>query len=119
MTPYVYVALGLVAGIFGGMFGLGGGLIVIPAMVYLFGFSQHQAQGTALAMMLPPVGILAVLRYYYNGNIKWAVAGFMCLGFIVGGLVGAHLAQAVPGLWLKRCFGALMLLVSLKLIIGK
>jgi uncharacterized membrane protein YfcA len=105
MNQLLYVILGIVAGIFGGMFGIGGGTILIPALVYLFGLTQHQAQGTTLAIMVPPIGLLAALRYYYSGNVKLGMAGFICLGFFIGGLLGAHLIQGVGDLTLKRLFG--------------
>lgn len=119
MSYVLYIALGLIAGTFGGMFGLGGGLIIIPALVYLAGFTQLQAQGTSLFIMLPPIGLLAALRYYYSGNVKLNAAGFICLGFFVGALVGAHLVQNLPEMQLRRLFGVVMLLVSLKMVFGK
>ncbi len=119
MNQLLYVLLGLVAGVFGGMFGLGGGLILIPAMVFLFGLTQHQAQGTTLAIMIPPIGLLAALKYYYSGNVKLGMAAFICLGFFIGGFFGASLIQNVPDLLLKRLFGVFLLLVSLKMILAR
>ena len=119
MNQILYIILGLVAGIFGGMFGIGGGTILIPAMVYLFGLTQHQAQGTTLAIMVPPIGLLAALRYYYSGNVKLGMAGFICIGFLVGGLLGAQLIHAVPDPMLKRLFGFFLLIVSLGMIFSR
>ncbi|MBU1125099.1 MAG: sulfite exporter TauE/SafE family protein [Candidatus Omnitrophica bacterium] len=119
MNQMWYVGLGLVAGVFGGMFGIGGGSILIPAMVYFFGLTQHQAQGTSLAAMIPPIGLLAALRYYYSGNVKLGMAGFICAGFFIGGLVGAHIVQHFPETLLKKLFGVFLLAVSLKMITGK
>jgi len=119
MNPFLYVALGLGAGVCAGIFGIGGGVILIPALVFLFGLSQHQAQGTTLAILVPPIGLLAALRYYYSGNVKLNMAGFICLGFFVGGLVGAHLVHNIPGPMLKRFFGVFLLAISVKMIIGK
>src|SRR5574343_276358 len=102
MSQFLYVILGLVAGILGGMFGIGGGTILIPALVYLFGLTQHQAQGTSLAILVPPIGLLAALRYYQAGNVKLSMAGFICLGFFVGGWLGAHLIQGVGDTSLKK-----------------
>jgi uncharacterized membrane protein YfcA len=119
MQYSLYILLGLVAGIFGGMFGIGGGSVLIPAMVYLFGLTQHQAQGTTLAAMIPPIGLLAALRYYYSGNVKLGMAGFICIGFFIGGLIGANFVQNIPDLLLKRFFGVFLLLVSLNMIFAK
>lgn len=119
MNGVLYVILGLTAGIFSGMFGIGGGTILIPVLVYLFGLTQHQAQGTTLAILVPPIGLLAALRYYYSGNVKLEAAGFICLGFFLGGLLGAHLIQGVPDLNLKRLFGIYLAFISLRMIIGK
>lgn len=119
MSYALYVFLGLIAGVFGGMFGIGGGTILIPALVYLLGLTQHQAQGTTLAIMVPPIGLLAALRYYYSGNVKISMAGFICLGFLIGGLLGAHFVQNWPEPMLKRVFGVFLLFVSVRMILGK
>lgn len=119
MNQLLYISLGLVAGIFGGMFGIGGATILIPALVYLFGLTQHQAQGTTLAILVPPIGLLAALRYYYSGNVKLNIAGLICVGFFIGGLIGANFVQGIPDLALKRMFGVFLLLISLKMILTK
>lgn len=119
MTQMMYVILGLVAGIFGGLFGIGGAVVIIPALVYLFGHTQHLAQGTTLAIMVAPIGLLAALRYYKSGNVNLSIAIFVCAGFFVGGLIGAHFAQYIPGQLLKKMFGVMLLLVSAQMILGK
>jgi uncharacterized membrane protein YfcA len=119
MNQAVYIVLGLIAGVFGGMFGIGGGTILIPALVYLFGLSQHQAQGTTLAIMVPPIGLLAALRYYNSGNVKLGMAGLICLGFFFGGLIGANFAQNFSDPLLKKLFGIFLLFVSFEMILGK
>ncbi len=119
MNQLLYIGLGLVAGIFGGAFGIGGGTILIPALVYLFGLTQHQAQGTTLAIMVPPIGLLAAMRYYYAGNVKLGIAAFICLGFFIGGLIGANLVQSVPEPLLKKMFGVFLLFVAVNMILGK
>jgi uncharacterized membrane protein YfcA len=119
MNYVLYITLGLVAGVFGGIFGLGGGLIFIPALVYIFKFMQHQAQGTSLWVMLPPVGFLAAWRYYQSGNVKLGIAPFVCLGFFLGGWIGASLAQNLSEPIMRKFFGILMLLVSLRMIFVK
>ena len=119
MSYILYIILGVVAGIFGGMFGIGGGTILIPALVYLFGLTQHQAQGTTLAIMIPPIGLLAALRYYYSGNVKLGMAGFICLGFFLGGLIGANIIHNVSDPALKKLFGFYLLLISINMIFTK
>ena len=119
MTQIMYLGVGLLAGLLSGFFGVGGGSILIPALVFLFGFSQHQAQGTSLAIMLPPVFILAVWRYYQAGQVNVPVAIFMAVGLTVGGLLGAQFVQAVPDLKLAKAFGIFLVLVGIKMILGK
>ncbi|MFH1847867.1 MAG: sulfite exporter TauE/SafE family protein [Candidatus Omnitrophota bacterium] len=114
-----YIILGLLAGVFSGFLGLGGGVVVVPALVYIMGYTQHQAQGTTLAMMIPPIGLLAAMRYYYSGNVKIIPAAILCIGFFVGGLLGAILVQKIPDLVLKRAFGAFLFFISLKMMIGR
>ena len=119
MNQLLYIGLGLVAGIFGGMFGIGGATILIPALVFLFGLTQHQAQGTTLAIMIPPIGLLAALRYWQAGNVKIGIAGFICLGFFVGGLIGANFVQNISEPVLKKMFGIFLLVVAMNMILGK
>jgi uncharacterized membrane protein YfcA len=119
MNLVSYTLLGIVAGILAGMFGIGGGIILIPALVFLFGLSQHQAQGTTLAILVPPIGLLAAMRYYYSGNVKLDMAAFICIGFFLGGLLGAHLVQGLPSIVLKRLFGLFLAFIALKMIFAK
>lgn len=119
MINIVYIILGVVAGIFGGMFGIGGGTILIPALVYLFGLTQHQAQGTTLAVLVPPIGLLAALRYWQSGNVKVSMAAFICLGFFLGGYLGAHWIQNIADPLLKKMFGVYLLFIALNMIFAK
>jgi uncharacterized membrane protein YfcA len=114
-----YVILGLIAGVLSGLIGIGGGIIIIPALVYLFSFTQHQAQGTTLALMIPPIGLLAALQYYKAGYVDIAAAGLICLGFLIGGLLGGTLAVDIADLTLKRIFGGILLLAGLQMLLGK
>ncbi len=109
--------LGLIAGVLGGLFGIGGGIIIIPALVLLFGFSQHQAQGTTLALLVPPIGILAAWTYYRQGYVDLKAAAFICLGFLFGALIGANIAMGLSNTLLQRIFGVVLLLVALRMII--
>jgi len=94
-------------------------VIIIPFLVYIIGFSQHAAQGTTLAMMVPPIGFLAAWQYYRNGYVDLKVAGLICIGFFLGGLLGARVAAYLPDLLLKKFFGVFLLGVALKMILGK
>jgi len=115
MTVFFYILLGLLAGIFGGAFGIGGGTIMVPLLVLWFGLTQHQAQGTALAVMMVPVFILAVMRYYAAGNVNVQMALFIACGFVVGALLGAHWIQGIPDATLKRVFGVFLILIGVKM----
>ena len=120
MIPQIsYLLVGLTAGLLSGLFGIGGGSILIPALIFLFGFTQHQAQGTSLAIMLPPVFILAVWRYYQAGQVNVPVAIWMAIGLTIGALAGAYLVQSVPDVKLTKLFGIFLLVVGLKMIFGK
>lgn len=114
-----YILLGLCTGIFSGFLGLGGGFIMIPGLVYLYGLTQQQAQGTSLAAMVPPITLLAAMRYYMSGNVKLNMAVFIAIGFVAGGLIGANFAQQIPEITLRRVFGSAMLIVALRMIFFK
>jgi uncharacterized membrane protein YfcA len=113
------ILLGLVAGAFSGVIGIGGGIIIIPALVLLFGFSQHQAQGTTLALLVLPIGILAAWEYYRQGYVDLRIAALIAIGFFAGSWFGARLATNLSPLVLGRVFGVALLLVSLKMIFTK
>ena len=113
------ILIGLFAGIASGFFGIGGGLVMIPAMVYFFNLTQHQAQGTSLAVLTPPLVLFAAIRYYNEGNVNLHMAVFIALGFIGGAYLGATFVHYVSDPMLKRLFGVLLLVVSIKMILGK
>ncbi len=119
MSILLYIILGLIAGTCSGFLGIGGGVILVPALVYAFGLTQHQAQGTTLALMIPPIGLLAALKYYSEGNVNLQIAGFICLGFLLGGLIGAHLVVSVSDTALRRAFGFFILIIAVKMIFTK
>jgi len=115
----IYVLIGLSAGILGGFFGMGGGFIIVPALVLLCGFTQLKAQGTSLAVLLPPVGLLAFLTYYRNGNVDIKVGIILCITLFIGGLIGAQVVQSVNNDVLRKSYAILMILVSIKMLVGK
>jgi len=120
MLPiFLYLVLGLVAGILSGLIGIGGGVIIVPALVFLFKFSQHHAQGTTLALLVPPIGLLAALTYYRQGYVDLRTAAFVCAGFFLGGLLGAKIATGLSNVVLERVFGIAMLLVAVKMIFAR
>jgi len=112
-----FVVLGLAAGVLSGLMGLGGGVIIIPALVYIFGFEQHRASGTTLALMIPPIGILAALEYYRKGFVDVKAAICICAGFVIGGMIGARFATSLPAVTLQRVFGIFLLIVAMKMIV--
>lgn len=119
MDNILSILIGIVSGISSGFFGIGGAIILIPALIYIFKFSQHLAQGTALAALLLPVGILAVIKYYKAGNVNVRAALFIALGFVVGGFIGAAFVQTVPSPILKKVFAVMLLGISIYMFFGK
>lgn len=112
----VLVLLGLFAGSLSGLLGIGGGVVLIPCLVLFFGLSQHQAQGSTLAMMVLPVGLGAAWQYFDQGHVNMQVGALICVGFVVGGLLGAKLASVMPSRILGRAFGIVMLLIAIKML---
>jgi uncharacterized membrane protein YfcA len=119
MKILLFLLLGLVAGTFSGLIGIGGGTIIVPALVFLFGLTQHQAQGTTLALLVPPIGFLAAWTYYKQGYVDLKIASLICIGFFFGGLLGARVATKFSNIGLERVFGVALLLISLKMIFAK
>ncbi|NLE64799.1 MAG: sulfite exporter TauE/SafE family protein [Elusimicrobia bacterium] len=119
MTIFCYILIGLMGGIFGGLFGIGGGSIMVPVLVWGFGFSQHMAQGTTLFAFILPAFWLAAWTYYKAGHINIPVAVAMTVGIAVGGFLGARWAHVLPAPLLKKMFGVLIILLGMKLVLGK
>jgi uncharacterized membrane protein YfcA len=113
------ILIGLVAGAASGLFGIGGGLVMVPALVYFFQLTQHQAQGTSLAVLTLPVVILGALKYYSEGNVQVKMAIFIALSFIIGAYGGSVIVHKLSDPMLKKIFGALLFVVSIRMIIGK
>jgi len=117
-TIFILITIGLLAGILSGFVGVGGGIVIVPGLVYMLGFSQHQAQGTSLFILSMPVVILATMNYWKSGNVNWKFGLIIALTFILGGYIGSKLALKVsPGL-VKFLFGILMAYVSFRLIVS-
>ena len=119
MSALLFIIAGAVVGIVAGIVGIGGGLIVIPMLRYFWGYSQHAAQGTSLGMLLPPIGIFATYVYWKAGHVNIPVALLLATGFLIGGYFGGLVAVKLPGLILQRIFGALFLVVALRMLVGK
>lgn len=119
MDTFLLILVGLAAGILSGLLGIGGGILIVPCLVFIFGLSQHTAQGTTLALMIPPIGLLAAWTYYKQGHVDIRMAALICLGFFVGGLFGAKLAGLINGALLQKLFGVALLITALKMILAK
>ena len=115
----ILIIIGLLAGILSGIVGIGGGLLMIPMLILFLGLSQHAAQGTSLAVMLPPIGILAAMNYYKAGFIEWKFALIIATAFIIGGYFGSKFAVSVSPVLLKKIFGTVLLVAAVKMIFGK
>lgn len=113
------ITIGSAAGFVAGALGVGGGIIMIPAMVFILGLTQHQAQGTSLAIMIPPIGIVAAYNYYKAGQVNINYALVMILAFVAASYFGSKLAINLPAIALKRIFAVLLFVVAIKMFIGK
>lgn len=102
-------AFGILVGVLGGLLGIGGGILLVPGLMILFGFTQPEAQGTSLAVMIPPIGLFAALVYWQYGYVRLPVVGWVALGFVLGAFVGAKLVPIVPMVVLRPLFGSLLL----------
>jgi hypothetical protein len=115
----ILLIIGLSAGMIAGALGVGGAIIIVPALVFFFHMSQHTAQGTSLAILLFPVGILAFFTYYRHGYVNFKVAVIVMIAFVIGGYFGSLLSVNLPEKSLKIFFGGLLLIAGLKMILGK
>ncbi len=115
-TVLLLVLIGLFAGMMSGFVGIGGGVVMVPALVYIMGLSQHEAQGTSLILMLPPIGILAVMNYYKAGQLNIWFGIVIAMAFVIGGYYGSKIALKLSPSIVKLVFGILMLYVSFKMI---
>jgi len=115
----ILIVIGIITGVMAGMLGIGGAIIMIPALVYLLGISKQTAQGTSLAVMLPPIGIIAAYNYYKAGHVNIRFAIILAIFFLVGSYFGSKLALTIPQHILKKIFGILLLLVAAKMLFSK
>lgn len=113
---WLCLILGLLAGTISGMTGIGGGIIVLPALILFLGFSQHQAQGTTLALLVLPIDLLAAWTYYQQGYVDLKVAALLCLGFIFGGWFGAQIGTSLPNGVLTKIFAFLLILSAVRVL---
>jgi len=116
---FIILAIGLLGGIVGGALGVGGGIIVVPSLVFFLGFSQHLSQGTSLAAMLPPIAVFAVMYYYKNGFVDIKVALILTVTFVIGSYIGSVISIKLPAETLKKIFGIFMIIAAIKMIWGK
>lgn len=116
-TLLLLLCIGLLAGIASGFVGIGGGMIIVPALVFGLGLNQHMAQGTSLAMMIPPIGILAVMSYYKAGQIQLEYAGILALTFVLGAWMGSKWALRINPSVVRLIFGLIMLFAAGRLIL--
>jgi len=115
-TIILLIIVGLAAGVLSGMVGVGGGIIIVPALVIFLGFSQHQAQGTSLGLLLLPVGILAVMNYYNKGYIDIKVVAIMSIAFVLGGWLGSKLSLSLAQDTVKKIFAIVLFYTAFRMM---
>ncbi|HQO49312.1 MAG TPA: sulfite exporter TauE/SafE family protein [Bacteroidales bacterium] len=115
-TLIILILIGLFAGAFSGMIGLGGGLIIIPALIYLLGMNQYMAQGTSLAIMLPPIGLMAAFNYYKAGALNLKYAMIIAVAFFIGGYFGSKWALTIPEAVLRKIFAVTLIIVAIRML---
>ena len=115
----IYLLFGVAVGILSGIVGIGGGIVIVPTLVYAFHMSQHRAQGTSLGVLLAPIGLLAFWEYYKGGNVDAKAAIFIALGFTAGAYFGGSWAQGFSEVTLRRVFGGVLLAIGLKMLLQR
>lgn len=113
------MAIGFLAGTISGTLGVGGGILIVPALIFFLGFSQHQAQGTSIAVLLLPIGILAAINYARNGYVNWKYAFILSIVFVLGAYVGSVISINLPAKVLKKVFAVFMMIVAIKMLFSK
>lgn len=115
-TLIILILIGIAAGMLGGMIGIGGGIIIVPALVYFLGFSQKMAQGTSLAILLLPIGLLGVVQFYKQGYVDIKVSMIIAIAFFFGSYFGSKIALSLSQDTVKKIFAVLLLLIGLKML---
>ena len=115
-TIIILIIIGFATGVLGGMVGVGGGVILVPALVFILGFSQLDAQGTSLALIMFPVGLLAVIQYYKQGHVDFNIVFLLAIGFVIGSFFGSKISLSIPQQTVKRIFAILMLVIAVKML---
>jgi uncharacterized membrane protein YfcA len=115
----LFIIIGLIAGILSGFLGIGGGVIIVPALIYVCGFSQLKAQGTSLAILLPPVGILAFMEYYKKGNVDIKAGMIIAIALVLGSAVASKFVQDISPSLLRKGFAVFMIVISIKMFFSK
>ena len=116
---FLLILIGLVAGVFSGLIGIGGAIIIIPSLIFLLGMDQYQAQGTSLAVMLPPIGLLAAYNYYKAGALNWKYALVISAAFLIGGYFGSKMALHIPEVILRKVLAVILVFIAVKLFLSK
>ena len=115
-TVVLLLLIGLFSGILSGLVGVGGGIVIVPCLIYFLGFNQYEAQGTSLGLLLLPIGILAVMNYYNKGLIDVKFVGIMAIGFLVGGFLGSKLSLSLSQDMLKKIFAVVLFYTAFKML---
>jgi len=115
-TVLILLAIGLFSGMLGGMVGIGGGIVIVPALIYFLGFSQLNAQGTSLALIMFPVGVLGVINYYKQGHIDFNIVFILAVGFVIGSFLGSKFAMNIPQAFVRKSFAMLMIIIAMKML---
>jgi uncharacterized membrane protein YfcA len=115
-TILILLGIGIFAGILSGMIGVGGGIVIVPALIYFLGLTQMEAQGTSIALMLPPIGVLAAMNYQKTGNLEWKYAMIIAITFVIGGYIGSKISLSIPQEIVKKIFASIMMIVAIKMM---
>lgn len=114
----LFLVIGILGGVASGLFGVGGGIVIVPALIYWAGFSQHMATGTSLAVLLPPIGLAATIEYYRHGNVDLRAAILLAASMFLGAWLGAYFANQMKGPHLRLLFGVFLSVLGMYLVYG-